>query len=326
MAGALGTSGLALAGCVQYGGYNPSYVTLWNSATAGYAASGGAESDRIAINQCGVDGTWGATWSTSGYTTELSALHDQGQAALIRLDSCHGANPPGYSSFAADVVTKAAAIVPIRAVQIWSEPNFAVQWNGTIDAAGYAKMFKSAYTAIKSAANVPVITAGLAPVHQGHNSCPFNDSKWMCPHDYLNKLLSKLKSMHVQADGLGENLFPIQTSAITTDSALADIKSEYNSFDSVDQKFGTLPIWVTETGVKTNANVSGSQQGAIMKTYGDWLVNQNDLVALYVWMLIDDNSGNPNYGVLTTSGTPKGGSSGAYCQAAAERGVTPAGC
>ena len=30
--------------------------------------------------------------------------------------------------------------------------------------------------------------------------------------------------------------------------------------------------------------------------------------------------------VLTTSGQPKGGRDGAYCQAAAERGVTPAGC
>ena len=325
--GALAVCALALTGCIQYGGYNPSYSPSvgWNSSTAGYAAAGGAESDRIAINQCGVDGTW-ATWATASYASELTALHDNGQAALIRLDSCHGPTASGFSSFAADVVQRASALVPIRAVQVWSEPNFAVQWGGTIDPTGYARMFKSAYSAVKSAANVPVISAGLAPVHKHQFSCQYNDSLWMCPHNYLNKFLSKLKSLHGQLDGVGANLFPrVEDSTITTDSALANIQSEYNSVDSVDRKFGPWPIWVTETGVRTDA-ISGEQQGAIMKTYGDWLANQDDLIALYVWMLIDDNSGNPNYGVLTTSGAPKGGHDGAYCQAAAERGLTPSGC
>jgi hypothetical protein len=325
--GALAVCALALTGCIQYGGYNPSYSPSvgWNSSTAGYAAAGGAESDRIAINQCGVDGTW-ATWATASYASELTALHDKGQAALIRLDSCHGPTASGFSSFAADVVQRASALVPIRAVQVWSEPNFAVQWGGTIDPTGYARMFKSAYSAVKSAANVPVISAGLAPVHKHQFSCQYNDSLWMCPHNYLNKFLSKLKSLHGQLDGVGANLFPrVEDSTITTDSALANIQSEYNSVDSVDRKFGPWPIWVTETGVRTDA-ISGAQQGAIMKTYGDWLANQDDLIALYVWMLIDDNSGNPNYGVLTTSGAPKGGHDGAYCQAAAERGLTPSGC
>ena len=44
-------SSALLAGCVQYGGYNPSYTVGWTSANAGYAAAGGAESDRIAINR-----------------------------------------------------------------------------------------------------------------------------------------------------------------------------------------------------------------------------------------------------------------------------------
>jgi hypothetical protein len=322
---AVAACGIALTGCIQYGGYNPSYTRGWDSAMAGYAAAGGAESDRIAINQCGVDGTW-ATWSGASYASELRALNDNGQAALIRLDSCHGPKAQGFNSFAADVVQRAAAIVPIRAVQVWSEPNFAVNWGGTINAGGYAKMFKAAYSAVKAVRDVPVISAGLAPVHKHQISCQFNDSLWMCPHNYLNQLLSKLRSMHAQVDGVGANFFPrIEDSTITADSALANIQSEYNSVDSVDQKFGPWPIWVTETGVRTDA-ISGEQQGAIMKTYGDWLVSQSDVVALYVWMLSDDNSGNPNYGVLATDGSPKGGSAGAYCQAAAERGLTPSGC
>lgn len=260
------------------------------------------------------------------YDNGQAALHDNGQAALIRLDSCHGPKASGYSSFAADVVKRAAAIVPIRAVQVWSEPNFAVSWGGRIDPADYARMFKSAYSAVKSAANVPVISAGLAPVHNHQISCQFNDSKWMCPHNYLNQFVSKLRSLHAQLDGVGGNLFPkIEDSTITTDSALANIQSEYNGVDSVDQKLGPWPIWVTETGVRTDA-ISGEQQGAIMKTCGEWLMNQTDLVALYIWMLIDDNNGNPNYGVLTASGDPKGGPDGTYCQAAAWRGSTPSGC
>ena len=311
---------------VQYAGYGSSY-SGWDDASLQRAAAGGADSDLILIDQCQVDGTW-ATWSSGAAISKLTDLSLNNQGALLRLGSCHGPNGSNFSSFVADAVRHAAGIVPIRAVQIWNEPNFANHWGGSIKPDEYAGMFKSAYAAVKSVGDYPVISAGLAPVHRGSNLCSANDSAWMCPPDYLNQFFSKLSSLHASVDGLGSHLYPIQTSAITASSALSDIQSEYKAVDSIGQKnkLGTHSVWVTETGVKTNNYVSGSLQGTITMTYRDWLANQSDLAAIYVWNIMDDSSDNPNYGVLNQNGVPKAGQSGTYCRTAAERGLTPTGC
>ncbi len=133
-----------------------------------------------------------------------------------------------------------------------------------------------------------MISAGLAPVHNNSTSCTANDSTWMCPQDYLNRL----NLLRVAIDGVGLHLYPIQTSAITASSALSDIQNEYKAIESIDQKkLGARPIWVTETGVKTNNYVSGSLQGSITMTYRDWLTAQSDLAGVYVWNIIDDSNG-----------------------------------
>ena len=309
------------AASVQYTGYGGSYLG-WDDASLQRAAAGGADSDLIVINQCQVDGTW-ATWSTGAAIWEFTELNLNNQGALLRLASCHGPKAPNFSSFAADAVRHAAAIVPIRAVQIWNEPNLATNWAGSIKPVEYSKMLISASAAVKAVGSFPVISAGLAPVHNNSTSCTANDSTWMCPQDYLNRL----NLLRVAIDGVGSHLYPIQTSAITASSALSDIQNEYKAIESIDQKkLGARPIWVTETGVKTNNYVSGSLQGSITMTYRDWLTAQSDLAGVYVWNIIDDSNGNPTYGVLNKNGNPKAGPLGTYCRTAAQRGLTPTGC
>jgi polysaccharide biosynthesis protein PslG len=52
--------------------------------------------------------------------------------------------------------------VPIRAVQIWNEPNLKAYWGGKPDAKQYAALLKAAYKPIKAASgSVEIVTAGM---------------------------------------------------------------------------------------------------------------------------------------------------------------------
>ena len=59
----------------------------------------------------------------------------------------------------------------IQAYQIWNEPNLAREWGGSRpDPAGYAKMLRAAYQAVKAAdPNAIVVTAGMAPTTEDSN-------------------------------------------------------------------------------------------------------------------------------------------------------------
>jgi hypothetical protein len=55
----------------------------------------------------------------------------------------------------------------IDAIEIWNEPNLIREWQGSLDfsGAGYMRLFGPAYQAVRAvSADIPVITAGLAPV------------------------------------------------------------------------------------------------------------------------------------------------------------------
>lgn len=78
-----------------------------------------------------------------------------------------GGNPPGN---AGDFATFLAAVASryvgrVQAYQVWNEPNLAREWgNKRPDPAGYARMLKMSYSAIKNIdRNALVVTAGMAP-------------------------------------------------------------------------------------------------------------------------------------------------------------------
>lgn len=55
----------------------------------------------------------------------------------------------------------------IDAIEIWNEPNLSREWQGGLpfSGAGYMRLFEPAYRAVRAvSADIPVITAGLAPV------------------------------------------------------------------------------------------------------------------------------------------------------------------
>ncbi|MGI6374409.1 MAG: cellulase family glycosylhydrolase [Anaerolineae bacterium] len=75
--------------------------------------------------------------------------------------------PPDNYQHLADFFTALATRYKgrIRAYEVWNEPNLAREWGGqTPDPAGYARLLKACYSAIKAAdPNAMVISAGLSP-------------------------------------------------------------------------------------------------------------------------------------------------------------------
>lgn len=76
-------------------------------------------------------------------------------------------NPPDNAGHFADFLAAVASRYKgrIHAYQVWNEPNLAREWGQKRpDPAGYARMLKSAYSAIKTIdPDATVITAGMAP-------------------------------------------------------------------------------------------------------------------------------------------------------------------
>jgi len=76
-------------------------------------------------------------------------------------------NPPENTAHFADFLTAVATRYRgrIHAYQVWNEPNLAREWGfKRPDPAGYVRMLKQAYRAIKAAdPNAIVVTAGMAP-------------------------------------------------------------------------------------------------------------------------------------------------------------------
>lgn len=76
-------------------------------------------------------------------------------------------NPPDNAGHFADFLAAVASryVGRIHAYQIWNEPNLGREWgNKRPDPAGYARMLKMAYSAIKAIdPNAIVVTAGMAP-------------------------------------------------------------------------------------------------------------------------------------------------------------------
>jgi hypothetical protein len=114
--------------------------------------------------------------------TNLDRLVEQAQAhglkLIVRVSQdpdrpFWAGNPPqnagDFADFLAAVASRYAG--RIQAYQVWNEPNLAREWGGKHpDAAGYARLLKIAYGAIKGVdPNAIVITAGMAPTTQDND-------------------------------------------------------------------------------------------------------------------------------------------------------------
>lgn len=118
---------------------------------------------------------------------------------------------------------------PIRAWQVWNEPNLPVYWGGRPDASAYVRMLRAVGGALKRVdAGAQVVTAGLP------------DSRLGVP------LLRYLKQMYEAGARGALDVVAIHPYAVDAEGALAGVQSARGVLERSGD--GGVPIWITEIG------------------------------------------------------------------------------
>ncbi len=177
--------------------------------------------------------TWQPGDSTAAAQRIITRLHDAGFRALLEVSGApNDANP---TQFAADYVTflgDVAALAP-DALEIWSGMNTTSRW---ADAADYAHLLESAYTAIKRAnPNVLVISGALTA----------DDAST----GYLNALAAADAGLYADCIGMSYTLGALPPSA-TVGDARGDAYYHYftPTMATYFQYFPNKPLCFTEVG------------------------------------------------------------------------------
>ena len=109
-------------------------------------------------------------WTNLDRIVEQTAQHGLKLAVRVSQDPDRpfwAGNPPENAGHFADFLAAMASRYQgrIQAYQVWNEPNLAREWGGRRpDPAGYARLLKIAYSAIKGVdPSATIITAGMAP-------------------------------------------------------------------------------------------------------------------------------------------------------------------
>jgi hypothetical protein len=118
--------------------------------------------------------------------------------------------------------------VPIRAWQVWNEPNLPIYWGGVPDPPAYARLLAAAGRALKTVdPHAEVVSAGLA------------ESRLGMPFEQFVRELDEAGA----ADSF--DTFALHPYAADADAALRAVERTRELLDELD---ANAPIWVTELG------------------------------------------------------------------------------
>ena len=198
---------------------------------------------------------------------------------------------------------------------VWNEPNLqqflTPQYSGTkiVSPANYAKLYKVAYAAIKSANPLAKVAIGETSA-QGRDKPSKGSSQTVSPGTFA-KLLSKVKGLHF--DAWAHHPYPTSRTARPLEKVRYPnvTLSELPTFEkSLAAEFHrAVPIWITEYGYETKPaqpkGITYAQQSAYAKQA--LTVARNDPnVQMFCWFTFRDNAGNPwKSGIQSQSGSPK---------------------
>jgi hypothetical protein len=171
------------------------------------------------------------------------------QSACMDTPSCAPADPAAFAAFAAKAAARYAP-VGVHTWEVWNEPNYGF-WTPRADPAGYERLLADTSAALRKAdSRAFVVLGGLAAV-------PTDSVKGaLSPYDFLSAVFKLGGGRAVDAVGYhpynganlpsayGDGQTPFDKITGTKDSVAAAL-AKYGSADT--------PIWITETGVSTNA-------------------------------------------------------------------------
>lgn len=137
-----------------------------------------------------------------------------------------------FADFAAEAARRYKGRV--AAIEVFNEPNLAIEWGPRIDPAGYATMLAAAYPRIKQVdPSITVISAGLAPTRWNDWGAALDDLK------YLRAIAGTLKT---SADCVGIHYNDGRASPLAAGSTFQQIVSDYRAI--MDK-----PLCMTEFGI-----------------------------------------------------------------------------
>lgn len=163
--------------------------------------------------------------------------------------TCAPADPAAFTTFAAKAGARYAPM-GVHTWEIWNEPN-AGFWTPQPDPAAYTRLLRGAATALRRSDPLAyLVMAGLAAVNTNA------DLREISPLDFLTAVAKLGGNQLVDAVGFHPYNGPYLPSAkLSFTTPFERISDGDDSLVAVLAKYGTpdLPIWVTETGVSTNA-------------------------------------------------------------------------
>jgi hypothetical protein len=141
-------------------------------------------------------------------------------------------NTSAFADFAAHVAQRYRG--QIAALEIFNEPNLAIEWGPQIDPAGYARLLAAAYQRIKDVdSSIVVISAGLAPTR-------WND--WGAAVDDLKFLRAIAGTIATSADCVGIHFNDGRASPLAPGSTFQQIVNDYRAITN-------KPLCLTEFGI-----------------------------------------------------------------------------
>lgn len=122
----------------------------------------------------------------------------------------------------------------VAAIEIFNEPNLAIEWGPRIDPAGYARLLAAGASAVKRVdPNIKVISAGLAPTR-------WND--WGAALDDLKFLRAIAGTVAASADCVGVHFNDGRSSPLAAGSSFQQITNDYRTITG-------KPLCLTEFGI-----------------------------------------------------------------------------
>jgi hypothetical protein len=198
---------------------------------------------------------------------------------------------------------------------VWNEPNLeqflTPQYSGKkiVSPANYARLYKVAYAAIKSANPRAQVAIGETSA-QGRDKPSKGSSQTVAPGTFA-KLLGKIRGLHF--DAWAHHPYPTSRTAKPLERVrypnvtLSQLPTFENTLKASFHR--TVPIWITEYGHETKPaqpkGVTYAQQSAYAKQA--LTVARNDPnVQMFCWFTFRDSAGNPwKSGIESQSGAPK---------------------
>jgi Cellulase (glycosyl hydrolase family 5) len=259
-----------------------------------------ANASRVGIRVM-IDITGSPKWANGGHTANYLPKSPSTFATFARMLATRYNGHNGHGS--------------VSLFSVWNEPNLQQflypQYSGKkiVSPLNYAKLFKPAYAAIKSANPLAKVAVGETSA-QGRDKPSKTSSATVAPGTFA-KVLATVKGLRF--DAWAHHPYPTARTAKPLEKVrypnvtLATLPTFEKSLKGEFHR--SVPIWITEYGHETKPAQPKGISTSLQASYARQALTiaRNDPnVQMFIWFTFRDNSGNPwKSGIESANGTRK---------------------